>query len=79
MKVKLFATLRREAGTDEVEIEAGTAGELLDRLTARYGPLFRMAGGILLVNGENVQLLKGDATPIPEGARVELFPPLGGG
>jgi len=79
MIVKLYATLRREAGAAEVEADAATAGELLDALAARHGPLFRAEGSILLVDGVNVQLLQGDDTPLPEGARIELFPPLGGG
>ena len=79
MHVKLFATYRRDAGCDALDIEAGTAGEVREALAERFGERFRAPGAILLVDGVNVQLLQGDDTPISADARVELFPPLGGG
>ena len=55
--LRLFANLRETAGTDTVEIDASTVGELLDSATEQFGDGFatglRSAG--VWVNGETAE------------------------
>jgi sulfur-carrier protein len=79
--VKFFATLRQAAGAREVEMDAATVKELLDRLSTEYdGKLDRyLKISTVLVNGKNVVHLKGQKTKLKPKDEVSLFPPLGGG
>ena len=55
--LRLFANLRESAGTDTVEIDAATVGELLDTATDRYGDGFAtgLQSAGIWVNGEAAQ------------------------
>lgn len=82
VRVKLFATLAQIAGRREVEVEAASASQLLQRLYELFGEAFRREleqDMIMLVNGHNVEHLKGMDTPLKDGDVVSLFPPAGGG
>lgn len=91
MQVKLFATLRPIVGGSEVSVvtqPGQTVGELIDELVTRWPELrpelLDAEGNLLnrihiLVNGRGVQHLDGLDTVIPEGARIAIFPPVGGG
>jgi len=81
-KVKLFATLVEIAKRKEIEIEAATAREVLDKLKGLYGPSFEKElehGMIFLVNGRDIAHLQGLDTPVNDDDVISLFPPIGGG
>lgn len=75
--LRLFANLRETAGTDTVEIDASTVGELLDSATEQFGDGFatglRSAG--VWVNGETAET----ATPLSTSDEVAVIPPVSGG
>jgi molybdopterin synthase sulfur carrier subunit len=91
MRVRIFATLRSLVGVKEVEVdvEAGdTVRNMLDKLTAEYPALRKRVlndeGNLqssinVFVNGRNIKFLDGLNSPIQEGDRLALFPPVGGG
>jgi len=75
--LRLFANLRESAGTDTVEIPAGTVGELLDTATERFGDGFAsglQAAGVW-VNGESAE----GTTTITDDDEVAVIPPVSGG
>lgn len=91
VKVKLFANFREEAGEASVEIDAGTAGELLVELAERHEALGKSIldskepevitkdGVTVMLNGRNIRFLDGPATELGEDDTVAIFPPIGGG
>ena len=87
VKVKLFATLREIAGTRELDVEAKTLGEVLEKIAEKFGEdmrklLFDERGGankalIFVLNGERVR-----ARPeleLGRGDVLAIFPPVAGG
>lgn len=90
MHIKYFATFRELTGERSCHLDdppADVAG-LLDVLSARYGKKFRDAvlddaemspELILLVNGRNVRLTGGLATPLTAADDVCVFPMVAGG
>ena len=90
MHVKYFATFRDLAGERSREVDDGLAdvAALLEVLSVRYGTAFRAAVFdheelsplmILLVNGRNVRLTGGLATPLAAHDEVSVFPMVAGG
>ena len=79
--VKFFATLRQVAGARQIEMEAGTVKDLLDRLSTAYeGRMDRyLKISTVLVNGKNVVHMKGQKTKLKPDDEVSIFPPMGGG
>lgn len=77
VRVRLFASLREIAGASFVEASGRTAGEIVDRLSERFGE--RFAGiarvGSIVVNGERADR----ATVLAEGDEVAILPPVSGG
>jgi len=90
--VKYFTTLREITDKREEEIKFSsdlTVGELLERLSKKYGRKFvdyvyDKGGNVqsylqFLVNGRSVTTLEGLKTKLKEGDRVAIIPPVGGG
>ena len=79
--VKFFATLRQVAGARQIEMEAGTVKDLLDRLSTAYeGRMDRyLKISTVLVNGKNVVHMKGQKTRLKPDDEVSIFQPMGGG
>ena len=76
MKLLLFARARDLIGSDHIDIEAATVGELRQLLLERYPQLTGLlAKSAIAVNDEFAD----DAAPIPAGAEVALLPPVSGG
>ncbi len=76
-RVRLFAALKELAGAGEVELEASSVGEVLDRLSERLGPRFDriMERGSVMVDGRRV----GREEPLAPVSDVALLPPVSGG
>ncbi len=75
--LRLFANLRESAGTDAVDIDAATVGDLLDTASDRFGDTFRAGldtSGVW-VNGEVADV----STPITTRDEVAVIPPVSGG
>ncbi len=88
VKVKLYATLKEIIGKDTVFIEAKTVKEAIDNLIKLYPELSNVIIGengelkddyIYLVNGRNIVFLQKKDTPLKEGDKLTIFPPVGGG
>lgn len=77
VRVRLFASLREEAGAPEVEAEGKSVGEVADALSTRYGEKFAAVAAVssFVVNGERASR----ATPVAEGDEVAVLPPVSGG
>ncbi len=75
--LRLFARFREIAGTDEIAVDAGTVGEILDRASETYGPAF--ANGLktagVWVNGDPVER---DAS-VGANDEMAIIPPVSGG
>ncbi len=81
-RVKFFATLREITGRREETVPGETVGEVLNFLYDKYGEDFRRElerKSMILVNGKNVEHLKGMDTEVKEEDEVSIFPPAGGG
>ncbi|MDV3103140.1 MoaD/ThiS family protein [Thermococcus waiotapuensis] len=82
MLVKLFATLIEFTGKRKLEISGPkTVGELLEELDRMF-PGFKKElerGYLILVNGKNIEHLRGLDTPLSDEDTVSIFPPAGGG
>ena len=91
MQVKVYATLRPIVGGAMVptHTQPGQPVQaLVDEMVARWPDLRpemvddqgRLLKRIrILVNGRDILFLDGTATIIPEGANINIFPPVGGG
>ncbi len=88
VKVKLYATLKEIIGKDTVFVEAKTVREAIDNLIKLYPELSNVIiennenlkdDYIYLVNGRNIVFLQNEETPLKEGDKVTIFPPVGGG
>ena len=88
--VKFFASVREATGTKNVEMDAETIRELLEKLRRTYGNRFEdtvidAETGKLkqfyscMVNGKRIELLDGYETLLSDNDAVALFPPVGGG
>ncbi len=88
VKVKLYATLKEIIGKDTIFVEAKTVREAIDNLIKLYPELSNVIienngnlkdDYIYLVNGRNIVFLQNEETPLKEGDKVTIFPPVGGG
>jgi len=70
--------------------DAETVSHLIDFLTEKFTISFRSAlldaetgevtkGNKILVNGRDIDFLRGLATRLKDGDRIVFFPPVGGG
>ena len=82
--VKLYANLRRLAGTKELSITGGTVGGVVSDLVRQHPPIgdpvFKDGGLaphiVITLNGQNTINLE---TSVTEGDVVAIFPPIAGG
>ena len=86
--VKLYATLKEILGFDTAYVEASNVKEAIERLLREYPKLkYEIVDDnlnlkdryIYLVNGRNIVFLQRENTPLKEGDRLTIFPPVGGG
>ncbi len=90
VELKLFAGLREVSDKEKFDFSAKDVGELISKLV-EYNDVFAekiysdsdgkdiREGYSVLVNGRNIKFLEGLETPLEEGDRVTIFPPVGGG
>jgi MoaD family protein len=82
--VKLFANLRKVAGTKELSIAGASAGEVVFELIKRYPALAAhlLENGqirphvIITINGHPVTDMD---MPVTEQDQIAIFPPIAGG
>ncbi len=88
VKMKFFANLRDLVKKKEIDVEASMVKDAIDTASSLLGidlksELFDgeipKKGVIVLVNGRNIEHLKGIYTSLQEGDVISLFPPVGGG
>jgi sulfur-carrier protein len=89
VKVRIPTTLRPiTGGASQVELEAGTLREVLDRLNDAHPGfrerLFDDQGNLrkfvnLFVADDDVRFLQGLDTPVPAGETVSIIPAVAGG
>lgn len=91
MQVRVYATLRPIVGGAAVQLQTepgASVRALLDELIGRWpalkAELFDGSGQLhtnihVFINGRDVRYLGGLDAPIPEGADLRIFPPVGGG
>lgn len=79
--VRYFAALREAAGqgSEVLETQAATVGDLLVQLRARSGPLAAALSSGSAIRMALDQTLCVPETPLHEGAEVAFFPPVTGG
>ena len=90
-KIKLvtFARIKQIIGRKQMEIEADTVEDLLEKLLKEYGytlkdELFDEAGKLkhtyrVVVNGRNINLLDGFKTKLKKDDMVVIMPAVAGG
>lgn len=91
MEVRVYATLRPIVGSAVVAVETAPGEsfrKLLNEMAERWprlrGELFDADGELqnrihVFLNGRDIRYLGGLDMPIPEGAHIRVFPPVGGG
>jgi molybdopterin synthase sulfur carrier subunit len=87
IKVRLFANLREYTGTKELELEAGTVKESLEKLCKRFPGLENMIFKgesvrpymNVFLNGRNISELNGLGTALSSNDEIAIFPPVSGG
>lgn len=73
--VRFWAGARRAAGLGQEALSARTVGTLRASLAERNELRAVMAVAAMLVDGQ----ASTDATPLPDGATVDVLPPFAGG
>src|SRR5436305_8165505 len=75
-------------GQSEIQVDAGTAGEALDQLTATHSELrrhlFNDQNALrnfvnVYVNDEDIRHVSGPATPVKDGDAILIVPSIAGG
>ena len=81
VRVRVFATLRSIVGKNELELQASTVGELLEKLYSKYPEMKKELekGAVILVNGKSIEYLEKLDTKLKDEDEVSIFPPVGGG
>lgn len=91
MDVRVYATLRAIVGGPKITLASGPGDsfrtllhELIARWPAMQSELFDRNGELntgihVFLDGRDIRYLGGMDMPIPEGAEIRIFPPVGGG
>jgi MoaD family protein len=88
MHVSFLGAIREITGTRRQTMRASTVRDLLALLLQKYGPRWEAgvfdgeglaAGVVVMVNGTNVDSLRGLSTPLSPGDRIDLLSMFEGG
>ncbi len=81
VRLLLFAAVREAAGSRQLELEAGTVGEVLEVAADRFGPDFErlLPRCAVFVDESPVAPARMWETPVAGGAEVAILPPVSGG
>ena len=88
MHVNFLGAIREITGTRRQAVGASSVRDLLSLLLGEYGPRWEeqvfdgkvlAAGVVVMVNGTNVDSLRGLATPLSPGDRIDLLSMFEGG
>jgi molybdopterin synthase sulfur carrier subunit len=85
--IKLFGNLRKHIAGSQLTILGESVRVILDTLCDDYPNLCNalLEGGevrphfIITLNGHDISLAEGLDTPVSEGDRIAIFPPIAGG
>jgi MoaD family protein len=82
--VKLFANLRKIAGTKEVSVTAASVGEVISELVKRHPALAESLLADRQIRQHIIVTINGHPTddakaPVVEGDTLAIFPPITGG
>jgi len=84
----MYATIREKFKEGTAEVEADTVLEAIKKLVEKYPQLkdevltenLELKNDyIYLVNGRNVEFLQKGSTPLKDGDKISIFPPVAGG
>jgi MoaD family protein len=77
VRVRLFASLRELAGASELHADGDSVGQVVARLSDRYGARFAeiARAGSFVVDGERAELERA----LADGDELALLPPFSGG
>ena len=76
VSVRLFAGVKEKAGVPALEVQGSTVAELRAALAAACPPIAPQLGACrFALNDEFVD----ESTPVPDGATVDVIPPVSGG
>lgn len=86
-RVRLFATLRKQTGVAQVILDGDTVAVVLAQLFQQFpdleATLFEASelrsNYIVMLNGQNIYLMQGLATPVAPEDELAVFPPIAGG
>lgn len=75
--LRLFAQARESAGTNRVDLDGQTVGDVLDEAVHRFGKPFAevLAGSKVWLNGDPAER----ADSVASGDEVAVLPPVSGG
>ncbi len=86
--IKMYATIREKFKEEKVDIVALTVLEAVRKLVDEY-PILKEEvldedlnlknDYIYLLNGRNVEFLQKGDTPLKDGDKISIFPPVAGG
>jgi molybdopterin synthase sulfur carrier subunit len=79
--VRFFAAARSAAGVSQCTVNVQTVTELVEALSAEFGPDFErvLAMSSLLIDGRVLSLDDAAETNLPSQAMVDVLPPFAGG
>jgi molybdopterin synthase sulfur carrier subunit len=83
--LKVYANLREIIGKEAVTLSLRKGASVqgaLHRLIARYGEEVERGLGrklVIMLNDRNIEFLEGLDTPLQDGDRIAILPPLSGG
>ena len=76
VSVRLFAGVKEKAGSPSLDVEGATIAEIRDALANACPPIApQLSACRFALNDEFVD----ESTPVPDGATVDVIPPVSGG